>query len=268
MTKEYLLTKAHKKHSNNGELIYDYSLVNNHIAGESLIKLICKKHGKFTVKVSQHLYKYGCQKCGLESRAAVHQYNQNEIIYLFYEKWGKESFDYSLIEYLHSKKKVKIICNKCKNIFEQKPNDHLSGYGCPVCNTIGNVSEPKLYEFIKSHFPNEKIKRRVKLNWLFNVETKRHQSLDVYFSEYNIAVEYQGGQHFKPVNFWGGIERFNIVKERDERKRLLCIKNECKLLYFTYNKKDVPLNYPHKIFTDENILLNEIKRIIITKLNH
>lgn len=43
-------------------------------------------------------------------------------------------YDYSLVEYLGSKTKVKIICKE-HGIFEQSPNSHLSkNYGCPKCS--------------------------------------------------------------------------------------------------------------------------------------
>ena len=48
-------------------------------------------------------------------------------------KYG-DLFDYTPTIYVHSKTKVKIGCNTCGNIFEQRPNDHLNGSGCPVCS--------------------------------------------------------------------------------------------------------------------------------------
>lgn len=42
-------------------------------------------------------------------------------------------FNYSLTEYINSKTKVKIIC-PTHGVFEQTPNDHLSGKGCSNCN--------------------------------------------------------------------------------------------------------------------------------------
>ena len=37
----------------------------------------------------------------------------------------KDKYDYSLVEYINNKTNVKIICNKCKKIFEQTPSMHL-----------------------------------------------------------------------------------------------------------------------------------------------
>jgi very-short-patch-repair endonuclease len=42
-------------------------------------------------------------------------------------------FNYSHVNYIDSKTKVDIICNSCGNMFQQRPQDHLHGYGCPYC---------------------------------------------------------------------------------------------------------------------------------------
>ena len=60
----------------------------------------------------------------------------------FIEKAKKihgDKYDYSNVNYINNKTKVSIICHE-KNvlgeehgIFHQRPNDHLSGYGCSKC---------------------------------------------------------------------------------------------------------------------------------------
>ena len=42
-------------------------------------------------------------------------------------------FDYSLVEYINNKTKIKIICKK-HGIFEQIPQDHLRNHKCPICS--------------------------------------------------------------------------------------------------------------------------------------
>ena len=42
-------------------------------------------------------------------------------------------YDYSLVEYVSSHLKVKIICSK-HGIFEQQPYAHMNGQGCPTCS--------------------------------------------------------------------------------------------------------------------------------------
>jgi len=54
-------------------------------------------------------------------------------------------YDYSLVEYINAKIKIKISCKK-HGIFEQTPNNHLRSDGCPLCKKNKKVT---LSEFIK-----------------------------------------------------------------------------------------------------------------------
>lgn len=51
------------------------------------------------------------------------------------EKWGEVRYDYSLVDYVNNKTKVEIICKE-HGSFWIRPNNHLSGQGCPTCGRI------------------------------------------------------------------------------------------------------------------------------------
>jgi len=57
----------------------------------------------------------------------------------------KNKYDYSLIEYKDSKSKISIICKR-HGVFNQTPNSHMSGKGCPEC---GNNQKVSNNDFIK-----------------------------------------------------------------------------------------------------------------------
>jgi hypothetical protein len=54
-----------------------------------------------------------------------------------------DKYNYSLVEYINNKTKVKIICSE-HGEFEQTPNCHLSGQGCPKCGKDSFVVNKKL----------------------------------------------------------------------------------------------------------------------------
>ena len=57
-------------------------------------------------------------------------------------------------------------------------------------------------------------------------------------------IEYDGEQHFKPVEVWGGKEQLNIQQERDTRKNLYCKEKRIKLLRIPYTDFDkIDLSY-------------------------
>lgn len=49
-------------------------------------------------------------------------------------------------------------------------------------------------------------------------------------------IEFQGIQHFKPIEYFGGEKRFNKQKEYDEKKKKYCQSNEIPLIEITYNQ--------------------------------
>ena len=77
-------------------------------------------------------------------------------------------------------------------------------------------------------FPKEKVYRHYRPDYLEYLE------LDVFIPRLNIGIEYQGIQHFKPIDHWGGKESLARVIERDKKKKKLCLKNGVKLIYFYY----------------------------------
>ena len=65
------------------------------------------------------------------------KHTTEEFIEICQAIYGKDKYDYSLVEYDGNKKKVKIICNNCGTVFEQKAIHHMHGHGCPVCSKGG-----------------------------------------------------------------------------------------------------------------------------------
>lgn len=101
----------------------------------------------------------------------------------------------------------------------------------PLINE-GWVSQAHLYHIIKGLYP--KTKREYSPKWL------GRQRLDIFIPEINTAIEYQGKQHFEPVEFFGGKEGFKKNQERDKLKRKKCKANKVKLLYWSY---ELPITY-------------------------
>ena len=63
------------------------------------------------------------------------------------------------------------------------------------------------------------------------------QSLDVFIPSLNLGIEYQGEQHYRPIDLFGGEEGFRNLIERDLRKEMLCQKNGVTLLKWKYTEE-------------------------------
>ena len=90
-------------------------------------------------------------------------------------------------------------------------------------------------------------------NWLM---WKNKMRLDIFLPEYNIAIECQGGQHFYPVNFYGGHEEYVDIVNRDKRKKELCNMHSINVLYYTNIKLE---EYPYDVITNLDELIQKIK---------
>ena len=78
----------------------------------------------------------GCKKCSY----AKNKSNTEEFILKAKIKHG-DKYSYDLVEYINSYTKVKIFCNDCQIVFEQRPQGHLSGKGCAKCSFTSNTEE-------------------------------------------------------------------------------------------------------------------------------
>jgi len=88
----------------------------------------------------------------------------------------------------------------------------------------GNISETELYYNLKKHFSNLEIFQHGKPDFL------GRQHFDVWIPKLNIAVEYQGEQHDRPIDYFGGEEAFIKNQKRDEIKREKCKENNVVLI--------------------------------------
>ena len=61
---------------------------------------------------------------------------------------------------------------------------------------------------------------------------------DFYLPGYNLIIEYDGVQHFKPLKFFGGEEKLRERQKNDELKKQLCEENGIEVIkipYWEYN---------------------------------
>lgn len=68
------------------------------------------------------------------------------------------------------------------------------------------------------------------------------QSLDLYVPSLRTAIEYQGVQHYIPVEFFGGEEALAQRQELDQTKRHLCEENRVRLVEWPYSLEPTDRN--------------------------
>ena len=60
---------------------------------------------------------------------------------------------------------------------------------------------------------------------------------DFYIPNINTVIEYDGKQHFEPIDYFGGESSFNIQKENDKIKNQYCKDNNIRLVRISYKNK-------------------------------
>lgn len=228
------VSRADKRRSNTQEFIakakkvhgdkYDYSLA-DYKSVETGIRIICPKHGEFLQIPSVHTAGKGCRACSDDK----HRSNTQE----FLEKAKKihgNRYDYSLSEYSTTRSKVKIVCPK-HGIFEQTARNHLKGNGCNIC--LESRGERKINDFLKTH--NIKFEREKTFKGCRN---RYPLFFDFYIPELNTCIEFDGLQHFVPLDYFGGTPVFERTKKSDAIKNEFCLRNGIRLIRISYKDRD------------------------------
>jgi Zn finger protein HypA/HybF involved in hydrogenase expression len=111
---------------------YDYSK-SVYVRGDAKVCIICPEHGEFYQTPVNHLVGQGCPKCGKIKQDISNTKTSSQFISESMSVHG-DKYDYSLVEYTSAHDKLKIVCPE-HGIFEQEPNNHLFGKGCPQCKS-------------------------------------------------------------------------------------------------------------------------------------
>jgi len=216
LTTEEFIEKSKKIHGDK----YDYFLV-EYVNYNTKIKIICHKHGIFNQSSSHHLNGMGCQKCFGGIRLTLKEFISNS------KKVHGNKYDYSLVEYKNARTKVKIICKK-HGVFEQVPQHHITGVGCPSCRE--SKGEKILVDILdKMNIKYVREKRFKECRY------KNPLPFDFYLSELNTCIEYDGEQHFRLYKKFGGKEALEKQIIKDQIKNQFCLDNGIKLIRIRYD---------------------------------
>lgn len=119
-------------------------------------------------------------------------------------------------------------------------------------------SEELMYKCVKKVFAKSEVVHQHRPYFLHT--NKGQMSYDVFVYGEKIAFEYQGKQHFEPVEYFGGEAHFKEQQKRDEQKRKLSEENGVILIYVNYWEDISPELIKEKVinaFNQKNIVKNK-----------
>jgi hypothetical protein len=177
-----------------------------------------------------------------------------------FKEWGCHNpiYDHYLLQIVHCvslpRLAFKISCfysaygrtNEIKALVRNAEDLARQEMGIPKIGE-GWTTETALFHRICQEFPETEIIHHGHPKWLHG------QHFDIWLPEWRIAVEYNGIQHYKPIDFFGGMEGYQKNIERDRRKQDLSKRHRTKLII---------------VNDDDNIeeLIQTIKNLVAKKM--
>lgn len=160
----------------------------------------------------------GCCYCDNSSRKLTYEFVKEYI----------ESFGYKLLSdtYINTNSHLLVMCNK-GHTYKVSFHNFKAGYRCPVCN--GSKGEDMVGKVLKTmnleHFAQYRFK---------DCRHKNTLPFDFYIPSLNACIEYDGQQHFEPVEYFGGMKSFKDTQLRDEIKNAYCRDKSIQLIRIPY----------------------------------
>lgn len=212
-------------------------IIGDYINARTKIKCKCKLHNKiWDITPDALLRGQGCPDCKLEKLKISNaefllrlKENNNNVL--------------PLEEYKGMDVKMKCKCLKCGNEWEVEPHSLLAGHRCPNCNNY--KGELKINKYLH--------KQAIIHNHQFSYEDCRDRiplRFDFYLPDYNCCIEYQGIQHYEPIDFAGkgkqwAEELFKQTRRKDNIKRKYCKTHNINLFeipYWSFDDIDIILS--------------------------
>lgn len=176
-----------------------------------------------------------------------------------------------LSEYKNNKTKIKYRCLKCNGIFEAIPNHLIKGHGCPSCaNSIGE-------RLLVNIFNKYNIKYQSQITIKSSETATKVFRIDFIVTQNNITyyIEYNGEQHYRPIERFGGEKAFKKQQQRDSDLRRYCKLHNIQLIEIPFTKNtsnliENELQQFIKMNSTKDILINRdsLDKIRVTEISY
>lgn len=169
----------------------------------------------------------GCQECGKKRMGDANRLTNEEFIQRAQLLHG-DSYGYDRVVYEGIFEDVEIFCSKCRRYFWQEAHVHMMGSGCSFCKqSKGELAVCRYLDDMGFNY--------IRQQRFPDCRHKRTLPFDFYIPDYNLLIEFDGIQHDKPVEIFGGEEALahqqmmDAIKNeyaKDTNRRLLRLKTD------------------------------------------
>jgi DNA-directed RNA polymerase subunit RPC12/RpoP len=136
------------------------------------------------------------------------------------------------VDYIDMDTPLLFKCSECGAEFSATPRNYLKRNftRCKNCRHYSK-GEESIAKYLEEH--NIVFIRQMKFD---ECSDKRPLPFDFYLPYYNMLIEYNGEQHYRPIEYWGGNEKFEYIKYHDDIKLDYAINNNINLLVIKYTE--------------------------------
>jgi len=239
-TKELYLSRTTKCSAKFAEEVFllvgdEYSILEEY--KKSNVPILIRHNvcgNEYRVQPNGFLHGSRCPKCAVQKVASKTRKPQGIFEARIYEIYGDE---FCVVgKYVNMDTKLKVKHNNCGNICEVTPRTLFHGYRCQYCQS-DNVSfgESRIQEFCEKHYLSyqrgyriPKCKNKVPLPFDFAIFESD--------GKLKMLIEFDGVQHYKPIEFWGGEDGLKYRKRNDGIKNTYCAEHNIPLIRISFNQ--------------------------------
>ena len=217
------LEKAHNKHGYK----YNYIDLSDKIILSDKIK-IEYNNTLYEQRVSKHLI----GKCPEKNTPTK---TTEQFIKECIDVWGNK-YNYTLTEYKGALTDVKIIYDGI--IYNQRPTSHLKGMSPEFRKTEESIINDSIKKY-DSQGDSEIVGFLLKNKIIFKEKFKLDEiTFDFYLPILRVCIEFDGRQHFEPIDKFGGVDTYERIKLNDTIKNEYCEEHYIELIRIKYDKID------------------------------
>ena len=220
--------KTHEQYVEEVKQIHDDIIVVGQYAGNRVCILHkCVVDGHVWEASPNNILKgSGCPLCAIERRSVCRTKSHDE--YVCEVKTINPNIEVAE-QYVGAETKILHRCKIDGHEWYVLPGNILSGHGCPVCNE--SRGERDIAHYLNKH--NVKYIPQYTFN---NCKNQRVLPFDFYLPEYNVCIEYDGEQHYRSVEHFGGENGIKQRQLNDFIKTTYCQTNSIILLRIKYDQ--------------------------------
>lgn len=224
LTNDEFLNKLYSIHGD------EYKPLEEYKGARTKINILHNKCNRTITIKPDDIYTGGCIHCGYESMKRKQRKTLAQFKQEVFDLVGDE---YTVIgDYVNNRTPIMLEHTECGRRYTVHPADFLQGRRCGGCEVSNGEREVRRYLIREGYDFGEQLtfegcKYKNRLRFDFGI---------IENEEVKCLIEYNGKQHYVPIDFYGGQEGFEERQLRDNIKIKYCLDNNIPLIIIRYDE--------------------------------